>query len=256
MESTAGEISPTVERLHRRLLGAFLQVFLRGRDLTSVINGASWMEIAIILTVRQMEARSGRPWTAGTKRTYLNALLGAISRFPKLWPFDKTNVIVKRTLITRTLTAIQKQPQLQAKATPAQPEQILMITRTSPIGIHAAIMYLLAARVQDYVSNYTRITVGPNISITYAKHKTSGHIGPRRVQVRNPWPSLITQQRLHQSPPPTIKDIDFLLKHQNLTRHSLRRGGLQFWKDHGLNITELMEISMHKGQECLLRYLQ
>lgn len=212
----------------------------------------SWLEQAVVVTIANMDVKNS------TKQTYLNALLGAIGRTTWLWEYDTTHIIKKCSPVTAYQRALEKGKGPSRQATPAPEETMRQIVESdNKTDIHLAAMFLLAARVADYINNLQTVAItgnGTTIEIQYNKHKTVGSIGRQAATAPIPWKGFRTAwNQRNENPSPA--EIDERLRHYNWTRHSIRRGGLRFWRSQGKTTEFLLALSLHTSAQQLTRYL-
>jgi hypothetical protein len=245
------DTSPTTQELHQRLLSGFMKVFCRRPEKTMIVNGASWLEIAAVIFIRELTHSNNL--AASTALSYYNSLLGAIARTPGLHRYDVTNAIRKPTLTQRYQQVLSRQRLAPQQAAAATPEDIRQMIATDPqTGAHIAACFLLAGRLGDYVKNQQNLTITPKaVHITYENHKTCRTTGPQRTTAKNLLPEIARIRLM----PTTERAMLELLKRHGFTGHSLRRGGALFWEQHGMPREQICNLTMHSSVKMLQRYL-
>lgn len=249
----AAEISVQQRELHRRLMKEFLRVFLQMPDRKTLINGSSPLEIAVIKTMEKLKQTN--KLADSTVTTYTQALLGAIARQPRLWPFDVTDKVRRQTVLQQWQRGAAKASrQVPKQAQPAEEADVWRIAaEEKEIGAVLAVAFLLCSRVQDLTRNAQNVKVSrATLRITYNNHKTKGTVGARTAEVENALPSIT--QKFNPAAASDIKRIDKVLQKYNLTRHSLRRGGIKFWRQQGKTWDDILLLTLHTTVAQLMHY--
>lgn len=117
--------------------------------------------------------------------------------------------------------------------------------------------FLLGARVGDLCRKKNHFKFSDQHLVAHWRdHKTSVHIGAKKVQVEVPerWQKDLRHIK-GKCNFASKKEIAQILQYNGMTLHSLRRGGLSYHFKISKSLETTLLISLHTSQKALMKYL-
>lgn len=185
-----------------------------------------------------------------SQRTYANWLLGQMARRQSWRALDEGRILKAGLLLQDLRREANRVAPRQCK--PALVETLLR-TATA-VRAHLLGCFLLCARLGDFVRNARTLRARHGtLAMDYAVHKTVGVIGPKKVSLVVP--EDLRPYMIFPRTRPSLQTLQQALKDLGLSQHSLRRGGVQYWKAQGKTDTEIAQLTLHVSHKNYLRYI-
>ena len=186
-----------------------------------------------------------------TKRTYLHHILGCMGRRQQWWDIDRAGILRKDLMLRDFYRKVTAVAPLQS-----DPARIADLQRLAePARSHLTCCLLLCGRLGDYSRNIDRVVVNAEkVTIEWLQHKTVGLIGPKKVSVPLP-KTLGFRLKLMPLGPTPLETLKATLQSVGLKAHSLRRGGVAYYRSLGLRDSVIMKITLHTSWTYYFRYI-
>lgn len=194
-----------------------------------------------------------------SRRTYFLVLLGHFARMRNCY-FPETPRLQRMKNVLKKEAASHNPQRAPIVSLGDLPSLI------SPLYLPLAqIAFLFCARVGNLDGvRVLKVEVEEKVKIKYKWeiHKTLSHLGPKIRNIVFPplhcnecIPLLISRQGQLAVTSEEKKGLEQEMEKKKMKKHTLRRSGLQFYRDLGLSVEELMLLSLHTNVETLILYL-